>query len=192
MVRHLVARASVDVLASMQVLGEDEVRDTMPSDVVPRPLSARDAELFDKIAKDNVGSNKDKLDLSSDTQLQKHAASAFDDQYRTPLQVADEEGRTKTRLILEGHEPAGKGAEEPPTKPNNPYGLARGLHWTNSLVKPDSDLYGAINAEGADDVRGRRRRAMRLPPDAVLQGMIDSAKDAIGEWSGHRIKPREL
>eukprot|EP01048_Picozoa_sp_COSAG05_P002191 COSAG05_NODE_84_length_20716_cov_100.586312_5_plen_188_part_00 len=178
-VRNVVARASLDVLNSMQVLGEEEAHGMMPSDVVPRPLSARDADLFDKIAKDNVGSNKSKLDLGSDAQLQKHAASAFDDLYRTPLQAADEEGRTKTRLVLEGHEPVAKGAEEPPTKPNNPYELARGLHWSNSQVAPDSH-HGEVNTDGADDIRGHRRRAMRLPPDAVLLGMIDCAKDAIG------------
>ena len=166
-VRGELARPTMQVLAAAQLMSDDELREAMPADLVPRPLANHDVLLFRAIAGDQ---DRSLPDLRNDETQQKYAASAVDENYRTLVQVADEEGRAKTRVVLEGHSPLKGQKEAPDPLPNNPFSLARGMHWINGKGG-DSDQ--------ARDKSGRRHRAMRLPPDHVLLTIIDTALSAI-------------
>jgi hypothetical protein len=166
-VRGEIARPTMEVLAAAGLMSEEELREVMPADVFPRPMAHQDVVLFRA-----VGTDQDRSlpDVRADKTQQKYAASAVDENYRTLIQVAEEEGRLKTRAALEGHIPLKGQKELPDPLPNNPYKLARGLHW----VSPKRAA-----ADQARNKGGRRRRAMRLPPDSVLLAVIDSAISAV-------------
>lgn len=166
-VRGEIARPTMQVLAAAQLMSDDELREAMPADLFPRPLANQDKMLFGAVGTDQ---DRNLPDVRADETQQKYAASAVDENYRTLIQVADDEGRSKTRAALEGHIPLKGQKELPDPLPNNPYKLARGLHWVNAK---------GGDADQARDKAGRRRRAMRLPPDGVLLTMIDSALSAI-------------
>lgn len=166
-VRGEIARPTMEVLAAAQLMSDDELREVMPADVFPRPIANQDRVLFRAVGTDQ---DRNLPDVRANETQQKYAASAVDENYRTLIQVAEEEGRSKTRAALEGHIPLKGQKELPDPLPNNPYKLARGLHW----VSPKN-----ADADQAPDKAGRRRRALRLPPDSVLLAVIDSAISAV-------------
>ena len=189
-VRGAVARPALGALQEAQLVHEDD--DLWPTDVVPRPFATQDKLLFDAVKRDQdkdlgAGGSMDIKDIQHGSKLRKYAASGLDENYRTLVQAAEEEGRIKTLAVLEDHVPP-KGGEFPSPAPKNPFQLARGLHWVNGKAVDEDDQVngpckcsecGKAGAKTGSPNGGRRRRAMRLPPDAVLLSMIDSALSAI-------------
>eukprot|EP01052_Picozoa_sp_SAG31_P018608 SAG31_NODE_1324_length_8789_cov_2.736249_2_plen_536_part_00 len=100
-----ISEAAIKVLQSTSPpsVNQDDVEygGLMPADVVPRPVTARDANLLKAVRDDSekILTADGGLEAANDD----HAASFVDEDFRTLHQIALEEGRTRTAAILADH-----------------------------------------------------------------------------------------
>ena len=95
-----ISEAAFRVLQSSQLVNEDDVEygGLMPGDVVPRPITSRDQNIY-KAIRDDSDKNLEKVPL--DAANDDHVSSFVDEDYRTMYQVALEENRSRTRAMLD-------------------------------------------------------------------------------------------